>query len=67
MKNQEITKAYDLPVEEINQQFQDFQVDLSVREKHLKLLPDFTHSMDEIIEIIKIKDLPTPNFLDNIK
>jgi len=44
-------------VEEINQEFQDFQDDLLIRKKHLKLPSSFdTSSMDDLIELL---DLPT--------
>lgn len=43
-------------VDEINQEFQDYQDDLTLREKHLKLPSTFdTSSMDDLIALL---DLP---------
>ena len=43
-------------IDEINQEFQDYQDDLLIRKKHLKLHPVFdTSSMDELISLL---DLP---------
>lgn len=43
----------DKTVEDINQEFQDFQDDLIIRKKHLKLLPSFdTSSMDDLMSLL---------------
>lgn len=52
-------------IDEINQLFQDYQDELTTREKHLKLIPDFSHSMDELTEFLRSKDIPTPDLLNN--
>lgn len=42
-------------VDDINQEFQDFQDDLILREKHLKLPSSFdTSSMDDLISLLDI-------------
>ena len=42
-------------VDDINQEFQDFQDDLTLREKHLKLPSSFdTSSMDDLISLLDI-------------
>lgn len=46
-------------VEEINQDFQDYQDDLIIREKHLKLPSSFdTSSMDDIIALLDLPQKP---------
>ena len=45
----------DKSLEEINQEFQDYQDDLTLMEKHLKLHPVFDKSsMDDIISLLDI-------------
>lgn len=42
-------------LDDINQEFQDFQDDLTLREKHLKLPSSFdTSSMDDLISMLDI-------------
>ena len=46
-------KMKDKTVEDINQEFQDYQDDLLIRQKHLKLLPSFdTSSMDDLMSLL---------------
>lgn len=46
-------------VEEINQDFQEYQDDLIIREKHLKLPSSFdTSSMDDIIALLDLPQKP---------
>lgn len=46
-------------VEEINQEFQDFQDDLLIRKKHLKLPSSFdTSSMDDLIALLDLPQKP---------
>lgn len=45
-------------IDEINQQFQDFQDDLTLREKRLKLLTSFKEEdeLDDLMSLLKSPD-----------
>ena len=45
-------------IEEINQQFSEFQDELTIREKHLKLLPAFKEEeeLNDLIALLKEPD-----------
>lgn len=42
--------------EELNQLFQDYQDDLTLRDKHIKLLVSFNDSMDELLSLLQQPD-----------
>lgn len=49
-------------VDDINQEFQDFQDDLNQRSKHLKLPSSFdTSSMDDLISLLDIPQKTPPS------
>ena len=56
---EDVTKAVTIPTtEEINDEFQAFQLELSVREKHLAILPSFQlDDMEDLLKAISVKSI----------
>lgn len=59
MIQEDVTKAVTIPTnQEINDEFQAFQIDLSVREKHLTILPSFhLDDMEDLLKAISVKSI----------